>query len=254
MDNNTNRPIKPSSTPRPARPESTRLSAEERLKRSIRNLSYTSGASGNLNSGVNKSRTSSKENVTRKKVGGVVLDVDAIQEATNQKLETRGRRNAVIITVLSLLLVVSLVYLAIAIMGYNKGKRQPNCHYVVQGDASAKWIVEDGKHTDFLLEDGLGRDMVYLLDSNLKIDTVESVTINIEIEVLLEGKEILIFGLTGANENLSRLDSTNTFVYQGTITGGGTIKMFDGIDFSEAPIQLNSRNIEIKVTANVNKV
>ena len=90
---------------------SGRISAEEKLRKSLKNLSYTSGGATNISSSPTTKASTAKKD-TRKKVGGVVLDVETIQDATKQKLETRGKRNNVFILILVLLLVISLIYLA----------------------------------------------------------------------------------------------------------------------------------------------
>lgn len=247
MDNKTNK------SNRTTRPSSSPMSAEEKLKRSMKGLSHIGGGSG-LNINSSSTSTQSANSSSRKKVGGVVLDVGTIQDAHKQKFETKGRRNNVIILVLSLLLVVSLVYLVIAIMGYNNSKRDPNFKYLVEGNATASWIIEGKDETAFLLKDGLKADHIYLVNSQLKVDTVETVSITIEVKVLLEGTEILISGLQGADENFVRVDKTNKFVYKDNFTGGGIIKVFEGIDFSNAPTRLSSSRVVINVTAYVNKV
>ncbi|MBO5910258.1 MAG: hypothetical protein J6Q15_01980, partial [Clostridia bacterium] len=224
MDNKSNK-----TTNRTKRPASSPMSAEEKLKRSMKGLSYTgSSATGSKLSA--ESNTKTQKASSRKKVGGVVLDLDTIQDANKQKLETKGRRNNVIILVLSLLLVVSLVYLVIAIMNYNSGKKEPNLKYRVEGEA--EWIIEGSKKTDYLLPQGLASDMLYTINSDLKITTNDSVTLVVEIEVLLDGEEVLLAGITGNDEKLVRVADTNRFVYQGTITGGATIEIFDCLDFS----------------------
>lgn len=244
---NSTRPISSGATAR----SSTPMSAEDKLKRSMKGLSYTGSGSSGL--GANAEAEKSKADA-RKKVGGVVLDMETIQDANKQKLQTKGRRNGVIILVLSLLLVASLVYLAVAIMNFYNSKKAPNCKYVVQGTADAHWIVEGGEKTEFVLRSGLKRDMIYVLDSQLEISTVESVSLSIEVKVLLEGEAILIEGLQEYNENLVRVAKTNKYVYQTSITGGGTIELFKGIDFSNAPNNLSSDNIEIEVIAYVDIV
>lgn len=249
-----------SNSPRPT----TRMSAEDKLKKSIKNLSYTSGGSGSMNMGTTrttaKSSSTAKSSIattsetSRKKVGGVVLDVETIQDATKQKLETRGKRNNVIIIILSILLVISLVYLAVAVVGYMNGKRESNCKFSVQGNAQAEWIIEGGKDTEFALKDGLEADSVYGFNCEIDIKTIEEVTLSVEIIVKLEGNEILVAGLKDIHDNLLRVEGENIFSYKGTISGGGRIKLFTGIDFADAPSNLNSRNITIEVIAHVNTV
>ena len=97
-----------SSRPVASRPKAP-MTAEEKLKRSMRGLSYTSSGIGGIN---NNSNVADSKGSARKKVGGVVLDLETIQGANKQKLETKGRRNGVAIMILSLLLVVSLSLIA----------------------------------------------------------------------------------------------------------------------------------------------
>lgn len=255
MDTNNKKPT--NSAGRVSSSPSKNLTAEEKLKKSIKSLSHTSGGLGggelSKSSLTNKS-SSTKADIGRKKVGGVVLDIETIEDATKQKFETRGKRNNIIIFILSLALVVSLIFLAIAIVGYQKGKKPANCIYKVEGDADAEWIVQGSKKTKFTLRQGLAPDTIYLVNSTLDIKTEESVVLTIEVEVLLDGKPISIFGLQDMHDNLIRVDGTNKYIYQGTITGGGKVLLFKGIDFSEAPAKLNSNNVKINVIANVNKI
>ncbi|MBO5910369.1 MAG: hypothetical protein J6Q15_02545, partial [Clostridia bacterium] len=241
-----------------ARAGATRMSAEDKLKKSIKNLSYTSSGTSSVD--VAKEKPTASKTTSRKKVGGVVLDVETIQDATKQKFETRGRRNNVIILVLSLLLVVSLVYLAITVISYIKGKQDPNFKYFISGDAQAEWIIEGGSDTQFTLHQDFAADTVYLVNSKLKIKCAESVMLSLDIKVLFNGEEILIAGLyykdpdKDLNDRFSRAEGTNTFVFLDTIRGGTTINLFDGLDFAEAPYNINYKNVTIQVTANVNKI
>lgn len=241
-----------------ARSSTSGMSAEDKLKKSIKNLSYTS--TGMSSASVTKQKSTGSKATARKKVGGVVLDVETIQGTTKQKFETRGRRNNVIILVLSLLLVVSLVYLTITVIGYRKNKVAPNCKYLVSGDAQAEWIIEGGSKTAFHLPKDLVSNSVYVVNSKLKIKSSENVRISIEIKVLLDGEEVLIAGLYFKNpdqdisDKYTRTENTNIFVYQDVVEGGTTINLFDGINFAEEPHNVNSKNTTIQVTANVTKV
>ena len=232
---------------------SSTLSAEEKLKRSMKGLSHTGSGGGGIGLTTSTTTTKSKGG-ERKKVGGVVLDMETIQGAHKQKFETKGRRNNVVILVLTLLLVVSLVYLVIAVLGYNKAKEAPNCRFEIDGNAKAEWIIEDGSKTHFHIADGLRPDTIYLVDAKLNIETTSSVTLIIEIKATIDGNDFLIAGLQAPNDELIRVDKTNQFQYQGSITGGGTIEIFQGIDFSNAPSNLKSSNARIEIIAHVNKV
>lgn len=245
-----------SSSARKSTSSSTPMSAEEKLKKSMKGLSHLGGGgSMGLNAGADETKSKKSSTNERKKVGGVVLDMDTIKDANKQKFETKGRRNNVIILVLSLLLVVALVYLAIAVVGYMNSKKDYNCRYKVEGTASASWVVEGGTKTNFTVADGLKRDMVFLIDSKLNIDTVESVALTIEINITHNGSPVIIYDLHEGNEKLTRPDkNSNKFVYQGSITGGGIIKMFGGLNFSNAPYTLNSNNVDIEIVATVNKI
>ena len=232
------------------------MSAKEKLSKSAKNLAYTSsGIDAEVDEEEKPSKPASKSStIERKKVGGVVLDLETIEDATKQKFDTRGRRNSIVILILSLLLAASLVYLAVAIVAYNNSKKAPNCFYRVEGDASAEWIIQGGSRTDFVIGEGLAPNTIYLINSVLNVKTKESVMITVEIEVLLENEPILISGLQEAHSSLIRVQNTNKYVYQGTVTGGGQVLLFRGIDFSNAPDHLHSHNVRVKVTAKVNKM
>ena len=241
------------------------LSAEEKLKKSLKSLSHTGGGGTGLKSsstgGVKSTRSTSsksgggtKATDQRKKVGGVVLDVETIQDASKQKLHKSNRRNNVIILTLVILLIISLVYLAVAVIGYQKGKRAPNCHYKISGDVEASWIIENKTDTDFLLKYGLTTDRIYVLNSQLDIKTTEEVELAIEIIVLLKGKRIDIAGLDDKNDYLIPVQNdSNKFIYGKPIVENETIYLFRGIDFSNAPASLTSENIDIEVIAHINK-
>lgn len=236
----------------------SKMSAEEKLKRSIKNLSYTSGGTGSMDLGSTSKSTKSStattsSEKTRRKVGGVVLDVDTIQDATKQQLQTKTKRNNVIILVLGLLLVISLVYLAIAIAGYYNAKKSPNCHYRVMGSANASWELRQSNKMDFIIASGLEPNMLYEVTSTLNIKTTSTVTVTIEVKASIDGEPMLIAGLSGAHDKLVRIsDDENKFVYDGSITGGGKFLMFTGIDFTDAPDNLTSDNLTLEIIAHVN--
>ena len=252
MDKNLNNSNKGKS-----RFQTSSSSAEDKISKRLKSMG--SGLNAN-NTRLNLNKDTTSNSATRKKVGGVVLDIEAIEDATRQKFDTKGKRNNVIILVLSLLLVVSLVYLAIAIIGYNKSKKVPNCIYKLNSQVSAKWIVEGGGDTEIVVKEGLGPDMIYLINSSLEINDASSVSLTLEIRVWLEGNEITISGLYMPNDNLVRVQNSNSadkyikYKYQGAITGGGKIEMFKGLDFSDAPVNLNSNNVKIEVIANIQKI
>lgn len=255
MEQNANRPNTRSGN---VSNSPNKMSAEEKLKRSIKNLSYTSGGTGSMDLGstaksAKSSMTTASNDTTRRKVGGVVLDVDTIQDATKQQLQTKTKRNNVIILVLGLLLVVSLVYLAITIAGYFNAKKSPNCHYKVMGSASASWELRESDKMDFVIAPGLEPNMLYEVTSTLNIKTTSTVTLTIEVKASVDGQSILIAGLSGAHDKLVRIsDDENKFVYDGSITGGGKFLMFTGIDFTDAPDNLTSDNITLEIIAHVN--
>lgn len=256
MENSPKKPQSSNDANNFSSPKSTNLprkSAEERLKHTMKNLSYTSGGSNNLN--VNLSKPTQPQSTGRRKVGGVVLDMDTIQEATNQKIDTRGRKSTVVIIILAVLLVISLVYLAVSIVSYFNNKSEPNCFYKINAPEgiSAEWRVENAKDTEFMVCDGLGTDTIYLVSSSLIINSTDAVTIDITVKVTCEGKEVEITGLSEPNEKLLENDD-GSYSYDGVISGGGTIHLFEGIEFGRVPSYLTSRNVVIEVTATLTKV
>ena len=233
MDNNLDK-LSGQKRTQSSRPQSTPMSAEEKLRKSMRGLSHMGGVgSGGLDVNRTTSLNNTSTKTSRKKVGGVVLDIGAIEETNSQSIETKGKRNNVIIFILSLLLVVSVVYLIIAILNYNQSKKDPNCKYFIESDVGAQWLIEGKSKTEFLLRQGLAPDMRYMVDSKIKINTTETVVVEISIVVKLKGEHILIAGLDNPNKNLIPVENSNT--YRGEISGGGIVHMFDGLDFTLAP-------------------
>lgn len=250
-----------------------RLTPEERLQKSAKKLSYTAGSgvgqSGlnsqsqpDLSKYTNKAYANQNSANERKKVGGVVLDMDTIQDVTNQKMNTRDKRNNVIILILVLALVVSLVFLTITIVNYKKSGEPNNCFFKIEGDAgsSCQWLIEGRKDVEFKVpqpnvEDGESLvDKIYKIKTQLIVNTSETVMLVINIKAEYKGGEFIIHSLTGANEQLVRSSKeNNVFVFNGTISGGGTIDLFDGIDFTDAPYGLTSKNIILTITATVTK-
>ena len=230
-----------------------------KLKKSLKNLSYTSGTSGASTASYGQTRLASRpKKEERKKVGGVLLDVETIQDATKQKFETKGRRKNVIILMLVLALVVALVFVTITALNYRKSKKAPNLKYEIQGDAGelCSWKIAGGSQTKFVLQDGLSSGLVYALSSSLDIKTSLSVNITIEIVALLEGEPISVglFYDVNNEETFTKVsdETKNVFTYNNTIySGGGKLHVFDGIDFSDAPYNLTSKNIELEVIATV---
>ena len=257
------RPVMPKSVHDSSRPNIRELSAEDKLKKGLKNISYTSNT--NFNSNLNNMETRSSSPVinklnnsnndpSRRKVGGVVLDIETIKDATKQKIQNQSKRNSVIIVILCSLLIISFIYLAIAVVSYKGSKHEPNCRYLITGDVEAEWIVEGRNQTEFSLKKGLSSNMVYLLDSSINIKTTSTVLLNIEIKVLLNDEPIMIAGLQDMNKSLTRVENSNKFMYENTITGGGIIYLFEGIDFSDAPSNLTSENITIEIIASIEKV
>lgn len=234
-----------------------RMSAEEKLAKGSRNLSHTSGA-GMGNSNIDLSKYTQKANATqqRKKVGGVVLDVDTIQDVNNQKINTRDKRNKVIILILVLALIVSLVFLTITIINYRRGKAPLTCSYKIEGDASdlCEWLIDGEPDTSFNAPRELSVDTIYNLKSQLKVNSDQRMMLILYIDVKYNDKDFLIYGLNGANENLQRTEGTNQFLYSGVIEGRGTIDLFDGIDFTDSPDGLSYESLSLTVLATVTKV
>ena len=253
MDNRDNKSISGLN-----RSQTSSSAAESKVTKRLRAMG--SGMNNAGNTSLNLGRSSDSSSNSRKKVGGVVLDLETIEDASRQKINTKSRRNNVIILVLSLLLVISLVYLVIAIISYKNSQKDANCFYKINSEVSAKWIIEGGTDTAILVREGLATDTIYLLDSSLQIDYAQSVTLTLEIRAWIDGEEITVSGLHSHNEKLVRVQNANAsakylkYAYQGTITGGGKIEMFKGLDFSGAPAHLNSDNVKIEVNVNIQKV
>lgn len=232
--------------------KTTPASNKEKLEKSLKGLSFAGSGVGSTKIDTSKDLNTASNTKDRKKVGGVVLDMETIQDASQQKLSGKGnRRNNVIIIVLSLLLIISLVYLAIAIAQYNQSKKEPNCRYDIVSDVDARWMIDGRTNTKFVVGNGLEADTILTLQSELQINTLERVDILLKLDVKIDGENFIIAGLDGINDNLIRVEGKNEWKYRNSYQGGGLLYMFGGIDFSGAPSKLNSKNVSIKVTATI---
>ena len=230
--------------------KTTPASNKEKLEKSIKGLSFAGGGMGNTKLDSITDLNISTDAKDRKKVGGVVLDMETIQDANQQKLANKGNgRNNVIIVVLSLLLVLSLVYLAVAIAQYKQGKKVPNCYYEITSEVDARWMIDGRTNTKFVVGSGLESGTILTLQSELQINTLDKVDITLSLEVTIDGEEFIIAGLDGINDNLIRVEGKNQWKFRDGHEGGGLLYLFGGIDFSDAPMSLNSSNVYIKVTA-----
>ena len=229
-----------------------RPSASERFERGSRSLSHMNG--GSTGTKLYRINRSNQTDTMRRQVGGVVLDTELIQDATNQKLNSaKSKQKTAVIVVLSVLLALSLVYLVFAIAGYTKQSKVANCKYYLTSEISAYWMVDNNNETEFTVREGLSSGKVYEIESILVIGSEEKVDIRITITATLDGKEIFISGLSEAVDNLVRVDGKNTWVYVGGHQGSGEVYLFKGIDFFGAPNNLTSDNVSITVHAEITK-
>ena len=229
-----------------------RLSSAEKFERGSRSLSHING--GSTGAKLYRINRSNEGDLMRRKVGGVMLDTDLIQDANKQKLtNTKSKRKTAVIVVLSILLVLSLAYLAVAIAGYNHRGKEANCNYYLTSEVSAKWMIDNNTETEFVVREGLSSGKVYEIESILIIDSTDKIDIKIMVTATVNGKEIFISGLYEAADNLVRVDGKNTWIYVGGHQGGGEVYMFKGIDFFGSPENLTSDNVKITVHAEITK-
>jgi hypothetical protein len=247
MDNNIKRPN--SGT---RRPSLSPMSAEDKLKKSMRGLSYTGSGLGTV--GTSSQRPLNKQAEQRKKVGGVVLDVDTIQDANKTKFETKTRRNNVIILVLSLLFIMSLVYLLVAIISFNQAKGERNLTYSTMGEVKSTWIIDGGTETKFFVPNGVALGAaIENIPASLNIESSVPVVVEIEIIVKHNGERIIIEGLWEKSDDFEPYENMpNKYKYKHDFTSG-TIFVCNGIQFGEeVPATINSENITIEIIAIVN--
>lgn len=254
MGQRPNYPPRATNTVSRSTPNSTqanRQSASERFERGSQNLAHMNiGATGTKLYRVNRSP---QEESMRKKIGGFILDDDLVKNANNRRLNNKSNQKTVAIVILSVMLALSLIYLAFAIAVFYKKDKKPNCKYYISSDVSAYWMVDNSDETEFVIKDGLTSGKIYLIKSSLIIDSVDKVNIKITISAILDGVEISIAGLDGAPANLIR-GNGNVWTYEGGHQGAGEVHMFNGIDFFGAPENLNSNNVTITVRAEIKKV
>ena len=229
-----------------------RPSANDRFDRGTKHLSHIGGGgAGAKLYRINKA----EDDMSRRKVGGIMLDADIIQDANQQKLDdSKNKRKNVIIIVLSMLLAISLAYLAIAIFGYVQNSKAENCRYNISTEVPAYWLIEGGRETKFAVREGLRSNTVYEINTSMVIESDDYVDIEVIITVTVNGKEIYISGLYEASDNMVRVENKNTWKYIGGHQGAGEVYLFGGLDFFGAPDGLNSTSVNINIYAEVTRV
>lgn len=229
-----------------------RPSSSEKFERGSRTLSHISGGS----SGAKLYRIDRpSQDDSRRKVGGIVLDTDIIQDANQQKLaDTTNKRKTVTIVILSMLLALSLVYLVVAVAGYTRRGVEPNCRYHLSSEVDAYWLVENNTQTEFSVREGLANDRIYEIESLLVVNSDDKINIKISITATMDGNEIFIAGLYESADNMVRVEGKNAWVYVGGHQGAGQVHLFKGIDFFGSPAGLNSKNVDINIYAEITKV
>ena len=226
--------------------QANRQTASERFERGSKSLAHMNG--GTTGTELYKANRLPQEEVLRKQVGGVILDENLIKNANSHNLNNKSNQKTTIIVILSIMLVLSLMYLTFAIVGYFKNNKKANCKYHLTSDVDAHWMIDNDTETEFVISNGLATGKIYEIKSTLIIDSDDKVNIKITISVMLDGKEISIAGLDGESANLIR-ESENEWSYIGGYQGVGELHLFNGIDFSGAPQNINSNNITIDIHA-----
>ena len=244
-------PTAPNAQQRSTGFDTNRLSAGEKFERGSRSISHMSG--GTPGAKLYRINRTNQDDLMRRKVGGIVLDAEIIDDAKQLKLaDNKNKQKTAVIIVLSMLLALSLVYLAVAIVGYVRSGVEANCRYYISGNVPARWVIDSNEETEFAVREGLTSGSIYKLESILVIGTVDKVDIKITVTAKINEQEIFIAGLDGAN-NIIRVEGENTWIYAGGHRGGGEVCMFEGIDFYGAPESLSSQNISIIVNAEITK-
>lgn len=165
----------------------------------------------------------------RKKLSSKAADFEDLEKLNEENIKShkfRGRRNQVIIILLSILLVVTIAAIAIFLV---VTRVEPNCFMYVDG-ASATYFI-DGKQTnEFAAPANTTGNRILHVDISINIHSTE--TYNVSYSFKCYNKDVLLTNILiyEPNRNLFAFDSvTNSYISKEPITGGKTIQLCQGL-------------------------
>ena len=180
------------------------------------------------------------------------VDLELLNEQSIKTRSFRGRRNGVVIVVLSLLLAISIAVIAV---GIAMRKMEYSCKLIIEGDVSAHFLIDDKKMTEFKVPASIGGNKVLKMDTDLNITSSGLYYVEFIVNVYQGSVLLNDVQLTGINVHEFNISSSGkTYRSISPIEGDRRIDLFTGVAISKAYTQtLNINNFKMEVIATISK-
>lgn len=158
-------------------------------------------------------------------------DLETINEQNLKQYRSRVTRNRFLIITLVILLIAAVATFAI-ILSINKMTN--NCEVVVHGNVSADVIIDGQKLNKFRTPIGVQGNRVYLIDTDIDINSTGKYNIYFTIDAYQAGVKLKNTFAYEYDHDLFHMDSTGKYVSNEAIFGGQTINLFNGVVLDDA--------------------
>lgn len=179
-------------------------------------------------------------------------DLEKLNEDNIKQHSFRIRRNAVIIAVLAILLVVAIT---VIIVYTTLSKLESNCFLHIQGDATCSYVIDGKELEDFRTPSNLQGNRILEFDAKVKIESSGEYYVKFKIECY-QGDELLKNTLIyEPNLDLFESNSDGYYYSHGAVSGNQTISLCRGaiLDLVYEKT-LNVNNFRLEMTTIFEKV
>ena len=173
-------------------------------------------------------------------------DLETINEQNLKKYRSRTTRNKVVISVLILLLLAAIT--TIVVIASVK-KLENNCELKVYGNVDAEFIVNGEKMDKFRTPVGVQGNRVYMIDTDIQINSTGQFNVYYVIEVFQSGVKLKNTFAYDYNHEFFTNSDNGRYSSVAPISGGQTISLFDGVVLDDAyENTLNTDNFRMVVS------
>lgn len=201
------------------------------------------------------SETSKKEQIETKKKQKIeqrlkssnisMDDLETINEQNLKQYRSRVTRNRALIITLVILLIAAITTFAILL---SINKMVNNCQIYVHGNVDADVIVDGEKMDEFRTPIGVQGNRVYVIDTDIDINSTGEFDIYFTIDVYQAGVKLKNSFAYEYNHELFHDDGNGRYVSNHSIAGGQTIDLFNGVVLDDAyENTLTTENFSMKV-------
>ncbi len=173
-------------------------------------------------------------------------DLETINEQNLKKYRSRTTRNKVVIAVLILLLLAAITTIVVIV---SVKRLENNCELKVYGNVDAEFIVDGEKMDKFRTPFGVQGNRVYMIDTDIQINSTGQFNVYYTIEVFQSGVKLKNTFAYEYNHEFFTNSGNGRYSSVAPISGGQTISLFDGVVLDDAyENTLNTDNFRMVVS------